>query len=286
MDQRAELGDFLRSRRARVSPADAGVPHHGRRRVPGLRREELAPLAGISVGYYTRLEQGKQVNVSGAVVDALARALRLDRAEWAHLRRLAGVEPAGTSPARPERLRDGVRLLVESMGHLPALVLGRVGDVLAWNRLGHALLAGHLPFEDRPNWVRLMFLDPRLRELFADWQEKARDTVADLRVISGRYPGDRRVAGLVAELRADPGFRALWESHPVRRCAHHARRYRHPVVGELTLTDELLTLPDDDGQRLVVFNAEPDSSSAAALTLLAELAAGDDRKSRWTPAAD
>jgi transcriptional regulator with XRE-family HTH domain len=286
VDQRAELGDFLRSRRARVDPADAGVRHHGRRRVPGLRREELAPAAGISVGYYTRLEQGKQVNVSVSVVDALARALRLDRDEWSHLRRLAGVEPLGTSPDRPERLRDGVRLLVESMGHLPALVLGRVGDVLAWNRLGHALLAGHLPFEDRPNWVRLMFLDPRPRELFADWPAKARDTVADLRVIAGRYPDDRRVAGLVAELAACPGFRALWESHPVRRCVHHARRYRHPVVGELTLTDELLTLPDDDGQRLVVFNAEPGSSSAAALTLLAELAAGDDRKSRWTPAAD
>jgi transcriptional regulator with XRE-family HTH domain len=292
--QRAELGDFLRSRRARIGPDEAGVPHHGRRRVPGLRREELASLAGISVGYYTRLEQGARVAVSGAVVDAVARALRLDRDEWAHLRRLAGVDPVEAGGGA-ERLRDGVRLLVESMGHLPALVLGRVGDVLAWTPSAHALLAGHLPFDppERPNWTRLFFLDPRVRALFADWSGKAWDTVADLRAIAGRYPDDARVAGLVADVsRASPEFRALWDQHPVRRCAHHARRYRHPVVGELTLTDELLTLPDDDGQRLVVFNAEPGSSSAAALTLLAELAAGrahlrrGDRETGWIPVAE
>ncbi|ONI84792.1 transcriptional regulator [Saccharothrix sp. ALI-22-I] len=293
MDQRSELAEFLRSRRAGISPEEAGVPLYGRRRVPGLRREELARLAGISVSYYVRLEQGQPVNTSDSVLDALARALRLDPDERSHLRSLIRTTPARPVRARPERLRDSVRQVVHSLDHLPALVLGLFGDVLVWNRLAHALLAGHLPFEaperpaERPNWTRLFFLDPHMRELFTDWPDKARDTVADLRLIAGRYPDDTRLAELVGELSLkSPDFRALWSAHPVRRCAFHDRRFHHPVVGELTLTDELLALPDDEGQRLVLFNAAPDSSSAAALTLLAELAAADADARRGPGVAD
>ncbi|MEO6090726.1 MAG: helix-turn-helix transcriptional regulator [Umezawaea sp.] len=282
MEQRSELGEFLRSRRARTSPDDVDLPAYERRRVSGLRREELAQLAGISVGYYTRLEQGHSSNVSDSVLDSLASALRLAPDERAHLRSLTRTGRKSPARARPERLRDSVKLVVDSLGNMPALVLGRFGDVLTWNRLAHALLAGHLPFEaphraaDRPNWTRLFFLDPHMRELFSDWPEKAKNTVADLRLTAGGHPDDVGLAELVGELSMkSPEFRALWAAHPVRRCAFHDRTFHHPVVGELTLSDELLTLPDDDGQRLVVFNAVPGSSSAAALVLLAELAAGD-----------
>ncbi|MCG8914329.1 helix-turn-helix transcriptional regulator [Actinokineospora sp. PR83] len=287
MDPRSELGEFLRSRRARTKPEDLGLPGYGHRRVPGLRREELARLAGISVGYYTRLEQGHGAAVSDSVLDSLAGALRLAPDERAHLRSLT--RPRRKSPTRagPEHVRDGVRLLVDSLGHLPALVLGRSGDVLTWNRLAHALLAGHLPLEapervdNRPNWTKLFFLDPRMRELFADWLGKARDTVADVRLALGGHPDDGNLTELVGELLVESTeFRALWSEHPIRRCTSHDRGYHHPVVGDLTLSDELLTLPDDDGQRLVVFNATPASPSAAALGLLAELTAGDPGKPR------
>jgi transcriptional regulator with XRE-family HTH domain len=276
MDPRPELGDFLRSRRARLRPVDAGLVDYGeRRRVPGLRREELAQLAGVSAGYYTRLEQGQSPHASDAVLDALATALRLDDDERAHLHTLASPAPRARRRPRPERPHPRLGTLVDALGDVPALVLGRHTDVLAWNRMGHALLASHLDFRaprnpaQRPNWTRLFFLDPHLRELFTGWPAKARDTVADLRQIAGHRPGDRALAELVGELTMNsPEFAALWSAHPVRGCAHHTRDYRHPLAGTMTLTDELLPLPDEDGQRLAVFYAEPDSPSAAALSLL------------------
>jgi transcriptional regulator with XRE-family HTH domain len=263
----AGLGDFLRLRRARLTPADVGLDDFGeRRRVPGLRREELARLAGVSVGYYTRLEQGLGRHASASVLDALATALHLDDDERAHLHVLA--RPAPKAPSRPERVHPRLRHMVDAIG-APAVVLGRYTAVLAWNRLGHALLAPHLDVTDRPDWARLVFLDPRVRALFADWRRKARDTVADLRVIAARRPGDAVLAGLIGELtEQSPEFAALWAEHPVQGCAHHTRDYHHPAVGALTLTDDLLTLPDDDGQRLAVFYAEPGSPSAAALARL------------------
>ncbi|WP_433176252.1 helix-turn-helix transcriptional regulator [Actinoallomurus sp. CA-150999] len=281
MERSPELGEFLRSRRARLRPEDAGLADYGgRRRVPGLRREELARLAGVSVGYYTRLEQGQSPGASDAVLDAIARVLRLDGDERTHLYTLARPAPGPRRRPAPERLRPAIRVMVESLGDVPALVLGRRVDVLAWNRMGHALLAGHLDFHaperpaDRPNWARLFFLDPHIRALFTDWDKKARDTVADLRVIAGRYPDDRLLAELIGELTMkSTEFSAMWSAHPVRRCAHHTREYRHPVVGPLTLTDELLQLPDDEGQRLAIFTAEPDSPSRSALRLLAGLTA-------------
>ncbi|GAB2621308.1 helix-turn-helix transcriptional regulator [Streptomyces capparidis] len=280
-----DLGAFLRTRRARLRPADVGLPDHGgRRRVPGLRREELAALAGISVGYYTRLEQGQGgAGASDGVLDAVGRVLGLDEAELAHLRRLAR---PGRARARPERLRPSVRAVVEAFGHAPALVLGRRADVLAWNRPAHALFAPHLDADapdrpgSRPNIVRMVFLDPWARELYPDWPGKCHDAAADLRLAAGRHPGDPGIAALVAELTgASEEFAALWAAHPVQDCGTVTREYRHPVAGRLVLAHELLHLRDD-GQRLAVLTAAPGSPSAAALGLLAAGAPGDRAGSR------
>ncbi|GAA3645880.1 helix-turn-helix transcriptional regulator [Nonomuraea antimicrobica] len=256
--------------------------HGGRRRVPGLRREELAQLAGVSAGYYTRLEQGNSPNASDAVLDAIARVLRLDAAEQAHLYALARPAPAtARRRSRQERLRPSVRLMLDAVGDTPALIIGRAADVLAWNRTGHALLAGHLDFDapdrpgHRPNVARLVFLDEHTRGLYTDWRAKARDTVADLRRSAARHPDDRELAELVGELTMKSReFAALWSAHPVRVCDHHVRELHHPLVGRLTLYNEALVLPDDDRQRLALFYAEPGSSSAAGLRLLADLVAG------------
>jgi transcriptional regulator with XRE-family HTH domain len=281
MRTRTELGEFLRARRARIGPAEAGVPVlGGRRRVPGLRREELAQLAGVSAGYYTRLEQGLSPNASDAVLDAVARVLCLDDTERAHLYTLARPRPrTHRTPDRPERVRPGVRTMIESFGAVPALVLGRFLDVLAWNPMAHALLAGHLDRaaperpEDRPNIARLLFLDRHSRELYADWTGKARSTVADLRLITGRYPDSPGLTNLIGELAVgSPEFAKLWSAHTVGDCGTATRVYHHPVVGELTLNCELPALPDE-GQRLAIFHAEPGSPSDSALRLLANLTA-------------
>jgi transcriptional regulator with XRE-family HTH domain len=279
-----ELGDFLRSRRSRLSPQDAGVLTYGdRRRVPGLRREELAQLAGVSVAYYTRLEQGLSKNASDGVLDAIARALRLDDDETAHLRALAhpprAAAYAGTRPRpRQERGRPGIRTMLAALGDVPAVLVGYRNDVLAWNRMGHALLFGHLPFdapdrpETRPNTFKLVFCDPHMRELYADWRSKAQDAVADLRLASGRYPGDPRLTSLIGELSVNSReFARLWAAHPVRQCRATVRGYRHPLVGALTLNSEALELVQDPGQRLFIYSVEPDSPSEAGLRLLAGL---------------
>ncbi|TDD80260.1 transcriptional regulator [Actinomadura darangshiensis] len=282
MAQRSELGEFLRTRRARLRPEDVGLPDYGgRRRVPGLRREELAQLAGVSAGYYTRLEQGQSPNASEAVLDAIARVLRLDEAERSHLRRLARQKAKARRRPRPERLRPAVRLMLDAFGDAPALILGRRYDVLAWNRAAHALLAGHLPYEapdqpgERPNIGRLVFLDPHTRELYADWRTKARDTVADIRVTAARSPDDPGLTGLIGELTVhSPEFASLWAAHPVQDCAvRYTREFRHPLVGAMTLNNEIMELSNDEGQRMAVFTADPDSPSAAALRLLTDLAA-------------
>ncbi|QFZ20963.1 helix-turn-helix transcriptional regulator [Saccharothrix syringae] len=276
-----DLGEFLRSRRAQLRPEQLGLVNHGRRRVAGLRREEVAQLAGVSVAYYTRLEQGLTDRASDAVLDAVARVLQLDEDAHAHLHRLArGSRRDRPRVRRPERLRPSIALMVESFtaAKVPALVIGRSTDVLAWNRLAHGLLAGHLDFDapnrpaDRPNITRMVFLDPHVRELYPDWKRKCRDTVDDLRLVAGRYQDDARLAELVGELSMkSPEFTALWNNHAVKACAYSAREFHHPLVGPLTLANELLVLPDDDGQRLALFHAEPGSPSEAALSLLADL---------------
>lgn len=272
-----ELGEFLRSRRDALSPDVAGVRGYGRRRVPGLRREELAQLAGVSVTYLTRLEQGQSQNASDAVIDALARALQLDPDERAHLFALA--HPAPTKPrraARPEVAKPGAQQLLHSMAETPALLLGRFNDVLAWNRLGHLLLAGHLDYSapsraaERPNQIRLLFLDPHTRELHRDWATEAALAVSSIRYVAAQFPDDRRLSELIGDLSLNsPEFASLWAKHAVKLCTSGTKRFHHPQVGDLDLDYEVLHLPEGSGQRLLTYTAPPDSASLAGLRLLA-----------------
>jgi transcriptional regulator with XRE-family HTH domain len=289
MDRRTELAEFLRSRRARISPDTAGVaPYHGRRRVAGLRREEVAQLAGVSVDYYVRLEQGRTANVSEAVLDAVSRALELDAGERAHLRRLTRPARGVRRPAPPQRVRPQVRHLLDAMTDAAAYVVGRRTDVLAWNRLGVALIADFdaLPERQR-NFARLMFGDETAAQaLFTDWPAKARDLVAFLHVDAGRHPEDPALAELVGDLSLRSElFRRLWADHPVRDKGHATAGLRHPLVGTIELAYEALRLPDDPEQLLVTYSAPPGSDAAAALRLLASWHAdppqgGTDRPDR------
>lgn len=273
-----QLGEFLRARRGRLHPEDVGLARYGeRRRVAGLRREEVAQLAGVSVSYYTRLEQGQSVNASEAILDALARALQLDVHEQAHLRELASqrVQPPRRPPA--ERISTFTRDLLRSLDHLPVLVIGRRTDVLAWNALGHALLAGHLDFSSvdhpahRPNLARLLFLDPHTRDLYADWGRKVRTVVGSLRLAAGRYPDDALLSALIGELSVkSPEFVALWADHRVKPCEADSYDMRHPLAGSLTVTMQNLAIARDIDQSLCVVTTAEGSSSADALQLLAQ----------------
>ncbi|WP_371676960.1 helix-turn-helix transcriptional regulator [Streptomyces sp. NBC_01276] len=274
LDQRAELGEFLRTRRARLRPEDVGLPDYGRhRRVPGLRREELAQLAGVSVAYYTRLEQGHGQNVSAEVLDAIARALRLDGAESAHLNHLASPRTRNrrSRARRPQQVRPGLRSLLEAMDGVPAYLVGRRQDVIGWNPLAAAVFGdfGALPPAER-NLVRLVFLDPATAELYAEWECRACEVVSNLRMYAGQFPDDEQLSALVGELSVkNEEFRRLWAAHTVAdNKTHGVKRLRHPLVGELSLSFETLTLPDDPAQFLVTYHAEPGSPSADALRML------------------
>lgn len=269
-----ELADFLRRARAAVDPSRAGLPADGRvRRVPGLRREEVALLAGVSSDYYTRLEQGRRITPTHGVVDALARALDLDVAGRAHLGDLIG---AGTTtrPTRApavQRARPGLHRLLEGMTDQPAMVLGRRTDVLAANRLARALLVDWevLPVRER-NYARWVFLTDDARSVFVDWDVQARAVVENLRLDVGRDPHDRAAQDLVADLTDhSPQFRAWWAEHRVYQRTFGAKRFRHPVVGDLTLDYESLTLPGDPDQTVFVYSCEPGSPSQQALRTLA-----------------
>ncbi len=286
MDRSTELSEFLRSRRARLRPADVGLPEHGgRRRVPGLRREELAQLAGVSVAYYIRLEQGRGRNVSAAVLDAVGTALRLTGAERDHLTHLARpvsrrVRPSGRSGGgcggATVRVRPAVQQLIDAMEGVPACVVGPRLDVLGWNRLSLALLGDFsaLP-RDRPNLARHVFLDPAARDLYDDWAAKAADVVGYLRRDAGRCPEDPELASLIAELSLRSGeFRRLWAAHEVRDKGFGVKVLHHPLVGRLTLAYEVLALPADPGQQLFTYHAQPASPSAAALRRLAAAPSG------------
>jgi PAS domain-containing protein len=271
-----ELGDFLRSRRARIQPEEVGLPSYGRRRVPGLRREEVAQLAGVSVDYYVRLEQGRgpgapsrtrSGGVSDAVLDAIARVLRLDEAEHEYLRAVARPRRQdGHGPAAP-RVRPGVQLLLDGMDRNPAYVLDHRMDVLAWNPLADAVLGFSGPGD--LSVPRRLFLDPVSRELYPDWAEVTAQTVAHLRLQAGHHPGDPATGELVAELvRASEEFRRLWVDHLVKPCDHGVKLLRHPVVGLLTLPYETLTIPAAPDQTIVVYTPEPASETAERLQLL------------------
>jgi transcriptional regulator with XRE-family HTH domain len=270
-----ELGEFLRSRRDALTPEDAGITSYGLRRVPGLRREELAQLAGVSVAYYTRLEQGQALQASDGVIDALARALQLREDERTHLFELAKPRPTRPRPPRPEHVPASGLQLLGAISGIPAIILGRRSDVLAWNPLAHALFAGHLPFDapadpgQRPNLTRMLFLDQHTRELYRDWSDEAALAVASLRFIAAGYPDDRRLAELVGGLSLNsPAFAALWAKHTVRLCTSGTKRLHHPEIGDLDLNYLALHLPNSDGQRLLTYTAPDGSSSANALRLL------------------
>jgi transcriptional regulator with XRE-family HTH domain len=272
-----ELGDFLRTRRAALQPADVGLRGFGARRVPGLRREELAMLAGVSATYYARLEQGLSTNASEQVVDSLARALDLDADERSHLHALARTAaPARRRAApRPDVVRPGVLQLVESLAGTPVVVLGRRSEVLGWNALGHRLVAGHLAFDaphrpaDRPNTARMLFLDAHTRELHPRWDVEAERAVSSLRVLAGRSPQDEELTRLVGELTVQsPEFARLWARHPVANCVSGTKHLHHPEVGDLELHFEVLSPPDESGHRVLLYSAEEGSPSAAALDLL------------------
>lgn len=268
------LRAFLRSRRERVRPEAVGLePGPGPRRVPGLRREEVATLAGVSVDYYTRFEQGRDLNVSEEVVRAVGRALQLEGDELAHLialaRPIARRRPRSAPP--PQRVRPDVRVLVDALG-LPAFVLGRRLDVLAANRLARALLTDFtaLPEAER-NHARWVFLDPAARERYLDWEAVARDNVAQLRLQAGRQPEDERLTALIGELTVRSGqFAAWWADQAVSSSLHGRKRYRHPVVGELEVSFEALAIADAPDQRLYIYAAAPGSPSELRLRLLAD----------------
>lgn len=285
MTGKSQLGDFLQARRSQLRPEDVGVPTYGeRRRVPGLRREELALLAGVSASYYTRLEQGQSLSASSEVLDAIAGALRLDDSERRYLHDLVRADrrrtrTRGRRPA-PERVPEATAQLLDVLADVPAIVLGLRGDVLAWNRPGHALFAGHLDRGapdlpgQRPNMAALVFLDCHTRELYADWPSKARAVVGNLRLVAAQHPQDTTLHALLGELSAKSAeFSSMWADHRVKACTVATYGMRHPLVGPLTVVQQ--TLSHGPGPGIVVATAEADSPSRAALTLLARAVAQD-----------
>jgi transcriptional regulator with XRE-family HTH domain len=294
VDRKEEIREFLVSRRAKVSPEQAGIPSYGElRRVPGLRREEVAQIAGVSTDYYTRLERGSIRGVSDSVLEAVASALQLDEAERAHLMDLARTAnaPSRRTPRRPsqQRVRPGVLRLLDGMTGVAAMVQNGRGDVLAANLLGRALyaevfdsavsLGADVPGK-LPNQARYLFLDPRAVDLYPDWNAVAATTVAMLRLESGRNSHDRALNELVGELTTGSGlFAALWAGHDVRIHTTGTKRFHHPVAGDLSLQFETLELPGDQGQTMFTFTAEPGSASDNALAFLTSWAASPPESS-------
>ncbi|MGJ9373816.1 helix-turn-helix transcriptional regulator [Nesterenkonia sp. CF4.4] len=277
MDTHDDLNEFLTSRRAKLSLAQAGLPDYGgRRRVPGLRREEVALLAGMSAEYYKRLERGNATGVSEAVIDGVSRALQLDEAEHAHLYDLirtanAGAHPSRRRTARKTQLTAGMQQTIDAMSTVPVFVQNGRLDAVATNHLGQALFSEM--FDDsRPpvNAARFMFLNPKAQTFYLDWEGNARQIVAVLRAEAGRSPYDRQLSDLVGELstRSDL-FRKLWGAHDVREHRTGTKKIHHPVVGALDLTFQSMDLVSDRGLQMLVFSAEPGSASHDRLQLLA-----------------
>lgn len=278
MPKNDALREFLRTRRARLRPQDVGIEPHGPRRVPGLRREEVAMLAGVSLDYYARLEQGRDLQPSDQVLDAIARALRLADVEREYLHNLVRATVAVPEPRRLDipPLDDGARMLLDGLS-LPGFVVDVRGDVHAMNRLGRALLVGleamPSPVSSHPRWV---FLEPATRELFTDWEMIARASVGVLREAVGRYPRDGALQALVGELSvASPEFRTWWADHEVDTRCRGRKRLRHPVVGDLVVHTETLQLHDGD-RWLFAYATEPGSASEQAMRLLGTWAATQD----------
>ena len=291
MDNGNEIRDFLVSRRARITPEQAGLPAYGgNRRVAGLRREEVALLAGVSIDYYVRLERGRAPGASESVLDGIARALHLDEAERAHLfdlARAAGAPAAARAPRRPaaQQVRPSVRRILDSMITTPAYVRNARLDILAANRLAAALFAPILTGPAQPaNNARFLFLDPAAPAFYPEWERQAQDVVAMLRTEAGQSPHDKALSNLIGELSTrSEHFRTWWAAHNVRFHRTGTKRFHHPVVGDLTLTFEALDLAADSGLRISAYSAEPGTPSDDALKLLATWAATMDQAA---PAAD
>ncbi|MEU9430943.1 helix-turn-helix transcriptional regulator [Streptomyces sp. NPDC048252] len=289
------LGRFLRARRARVTPQEVGLtPGSGLRRTPGLRREELATLAGISIDYYVRLERGKETRPSASVVDSLARALLLEDDEHEHLRNLAARAARGAteasadgSPAAPSgTVRPGVKLLLESLRPHPAHVVSRTNDLLAANPGGMRLLPGiqDWPARER-NIARYLFLDPASRELFHDWNAQVRGCVARLRALAGIDPDAPDLTRLAGELlMKSREFARLWERYDVKGHSYGRKTFHHPEVGDLTLGYQSMELEGTPGHRMVTYYAEPGTPDHDAMVLLDLL--GREQPARRTPAPD
>ena len=279
MDSKNEIREFLATRRAKITPQQVGLATYGRRRVPGLRREEVAVLAGVSTDYYAQLERGNLSGVSDSVLDAIARALHLNEAEHAHLHDLA--RAANTTPhtrRRPtpnQHVRPVVQRILDGMTALPAIVVNGRLDLLAANRLGYALYSPVYADSSRPmNLARFCFLNPHATELYVHWDEAANTTVAMLRIEAGRNPNDRGLSDLIGELSTrSETFRNRWAAHNVLLHRAGAKQFHHPVVGDLSLAFEVMDLSADTGLTLTAYSAEPDSPSQDGLALLASWAA-------------
>jgi transcriptional regulator with XRE-family HTH domain len=283
VDNRSEIREFLASRRARITPKQAGLPAYGaNRRVPGLRREEVALLAGVSIDYYIRLERGNLDGVSESVLEALASALQLNEAERAHLfdlARAASTTMHTRRRAAKQQVRPSVQWILDAMTGAAAYVRNERGDILGANHLGYALFSELYSDPARPvNQARFVFLNPRAAEFYVDWESVANDTVATLRAAAGRDPHERRLSDLVGELSArSEAFRTRWAAHNVRFHRTGVKRLHHPIAGDLELTYEAMELPADAGLRLVTYTAESGSVSRDRLNFLASWAATLDQ---------
>jgi transcriptional regulator with XRE-family HTH domain len=282
VDTRSEIREFLTSRRAKITPDQAGLPVYGdNRRVPGLRREEVALLAGVSVDYYTRLERGNMSGASESVLEGLARALQLDDAERAHLFDLArAAGPTGRARRRSalKQVRPSVQRILDAMTAAPAFVQNGRLDILAANQLGYALYSPHVSGGRPANGARFVFLDPRAERFYVDWDRVANEVVAMLRSEAGRDPYDRTLSDLVGELSTQSeAFRTKWAAHNVRIHDTGIKRLHHPVVGDLELTYEAMELSADTGLTMFAYTAEPGSKSEQALNLLASWSATSDQ---------
>ncbi|MFD6350066.1 helix-turn-helix domain-containing protein [Streptomyces roseolus] len=280
MDRNAhagELGAFLKARRMEITPSDVGLPDTGtRRRVRGLRREEVALLASISTDYYTRLEQGRRT-ASPQVLDRIAQILRLDDDEREYLVELAGKDALRPRRQTAQKVHPQLRRLLDDLVTVPAVVLGRRMDILAWNPLAAALVTdfSKIPEKQR-NYVRLVFVDPAVRALYPDWETVAHTAVSQLRMEAARTPQDQRLAALVGELSVrDEHFRQWWGAHHVAVRGMGTKVFRHPVAGDLTLDWDTLTCATDPDQQLVTWTAEPGSPSHDGLRFLASWSVDD-----------
>jgi transcriptional regulator with XRE-family HTH domain len=292
MDGRSDIREFLTTRRARLTPEQAGLPDYGgRRRVPGLRREEVALMAGMSVEYYVRLERGNASGVSEAVLEGISRALQLDDAERQHLYDLVRAANVGLRPqqrrptSRKQQIRPGVQQTLDALSTVPAIVQNGRLDIVAANALGLALFSGSR-HPAPANFARFVFLHPHAHEVYLDWEDAAEQTVALLRAEAGRDPYDRILSDLVGELSTrSEEFRALWASHDVREHSTGAKRIRHSIVGELELNYEAMNLSSGHGLLLLIYTAAPGSPSQERLQLLANWVAttGADAKKAESP---